>query len=160
MAKNIAQNFSDAKIKFVWVGNMGNDEHIIKADIEKMGLEKIVEFVGEQSNPVAYYKNFDVFLLTSREDPFPLVCIEVAQLGKPIICFDKASGTTEVIAKGGGFVVPYLDASTMAEKVMWYYTNPDKAIADGVIAQELFSEFTAEKMIPLLYDQINSLLNQ
>lgn len=158
VAKCIVQNHSDTKIKFIWVGNFGNDEHIIKADIKKMGLENIIEFVGEQTNPVTFYTNFDVFLLTSREDPFPLVCIEVAHLGKPIICFDKASGTTEIIEKGGGFVVPYLDVSVMAEKIMWYYSNPDKVITDGEKAKELFSGFTADKMIPLLYEQITSIL--
>lgn len=160
VAKYIAQNYSEAKINFVWVGNFGNDEHIIKADIKKMGLEDIVQFVGEQTNPATFYSDFDVFLLTSREDPFPLVCIEVAHLEKPIICFNKASGTTEIIKKGGGFVVPYLDVSAMAEKIMWYYSNPDQAIADGEKAKQLFSGFTAEKMIPLLYEQINLLINE
>lgn len=147
-------------VKIGLIGNFGNDEHIIKADIKKMGLEDIVEFVGEQANPVTFYNNFDVLLLTSREDPFPLVCIEVAHLEKPIICFNKASGTTEIIKKGGGFVVPYLDVSAMAEKIMWYYSNPDKVITDGEKAKELFSGFTAHKMIPLLYEQIKSLINE
>lgn len=158
VAKCIVQNHSDVKIKFVWVGDFGNDEHIIKADIKKMGLEDAVQFVGEKTNPGNFYNNFDVFLLTSREDPFPLVSIEVAHLGKPIICFDKASGITEIIEKGGGFVIPYLDVTAMAKKIIWYYSNPDKVITDGEKAKQLFSGFTADKMIPLLCEQIKTIL--
>lgn len=159
VAQYITKNYSNAEIKFVWVGNFSNDKHIIEADIEKMKLEQVVRFLGEQSNPVAHYRNFDVFLLTSREDPFPLVCIEVANLKKPIICFEKASGTTEIIEKGGGFIVPYLDIAAMAEKIMFYYENPKERIEDGNKAKQLFSEFTIEKIAPLLYDNINSMLN-
>ena len=159
VAHYITKNYPSAKINFVWLGNNLDNKHILEADIEKLGLSEVVNFVGEQEIPINYYSNFDVFLLTSREDPFPLVCIEVAHLKKPIICFEKASGTTEVIAKGGGFVVPYLDIEAMAKKVIFYYENPSKIKEDGTRAQELFSDFTPEKICPQLYEKINLLLN-
>ena len=46
-------------------------------------------------------------------------------LGVPIICFEKATGTSEVLSKGGGFVVPYLDIYEMAKKIIKYYENKD-----------------------------------
>lgn len=158
VANYINKNYPKAKINFVWVGNNLNNKYIIEDDIEKLGLKGILSFVGEQTNPINFYKDFDIFLLTSREDPFPLVCIEAANLKKPIICFEKASGTAEVIEKGGGFVVPYLDIETMGEKIMYYYTNQEKLIEDGLMAQELFAGFTPEKICPLLYEKINSLI--
>jgi len=158
VAHYIKTHYPKAKIRFVWVGDEGRDKAMINADIEKLGLEEIVHFIGEKEHPQEEYKNFDIFLLTSREDPFPLVCIEVANLKKPIICFEHASGTAEVINKGGGFVVPYLDIECMSEKIMLYYKNPKKMEEDGKMAKELFSDFTPENICPLIYEKINALL--
>ena len=158
VASYVHKNYPTAKIKFNWVGNTINNKFIIEADIDKLGLNEMVSFVGEQTNPINMYKNFDVFLLTSREDPFPLVCIEAAYLKKPIICFEKASGTAEVINEGGGFVVPYLDIVAMGEKIMLYYKNEEKLIEDGIKAQELFTNFTPENICPQLYNIIEKTL--
>ena len=158
VANYIIKNYPQVKMKFVWVGNNLNKKYIIEDDIEKLGLKEVVSFVGEQTNPINFYKDFDVFLLTSREDPFPLVCIEAANLKKPIICFEKASGTAEVIKKGGGFVVPYLDIEEMGKKIMFYYNNSSILNEDGLMAQKLFADFTPEKICPLLYEKINSLI--
>jgi glycosyltransferase involved in cell wall biosynthesis len=155
VANFIAKNYS-AEIEFVWVGNAVNNKLIIESDIKKLDLQNKVKFVGEHPDPIHFYQNFDVFLLTSREDPFPLVCIEAANLGIPIICFEKATGTSEIIKKGGGFVVPYLDIQMMAEKIIFYNNNMVKRIEDGKKAKELFAEFTVDKIAPLLYQTIIS----
>ncbi len=157
VAKYVTKKYPNATIKFVWVGNNIHNKYIIENDIEKLGLKTVVDFVGEQSDPFKFYTNFDIFLLTSREDPFPLVCIEAAQLKKPIVCFDNASGTAEVIKQGGGFVVPYLDIEAMGEKIIYYYNNPRKIHEDGEKANELFSNFTSANICPLIYEQINSI---
>jgi glycosyltransferase involved in cell wall biosynthesis len=158
VARYIKKHYEDANINFVWVGHEYLDKPIIDADLQKLELQNNVSFIGEKSNPETYYNNFDVFILPSREDPFPLVCIEVAKLSKPIICFEKASGTAEVIAKGGGFVVPYLDIEAMAEKIMYYYNNPNSLKKDGKKAQLLFADYVPEKICPLIYQKIQSLL--
>jgi glycosyltransferase involved in cell wall biosynthesis len=59
----------------------------------------------------------DVFVLSSREDTFPLVCLEAAALGVPIVCFDDA-GIVELIEDDGtgwaGAAVPYPDLAAMS----------------------------------------------
>lgn len=157
VARYVNKKYPDVNIKFVWVGR-NNKQSIVEADLKKMNLSEKVDFVGEQKNPFAYYNEFDVFLMTSREDPFPLVCIEVASLKKPIICFEGATGTQEILINGGGSIVPYLDIELMAESVMFYYNNRDKVIQDGEKAQELFSKFTPELSCPMIYERINELL--
>lgn len=159
VANYIVKHFPEAQIQFIWVGNTVFNKYIIEADIKKTGLNDRIKFVGDQTEPAQFYRNFDVFLLTSREDPFPLVCIETANLSIPIICFEKASGTTEVVSKGGGFVVPYLDIQAMAEKIMLYYNDEAKRIDDGQKAKQLFDVFTLEKIGPQLYEKIILQLN-
>ena len=54
----------------------------------------------------------------SREDSYPLVCLEAASLAKPILCFDRAGGEREFVEEDCGFVVPYLQVEMMAERTL------------------------------------------
>ncbi len=147
-------------IKFNWVGKISNKKTGIELafDIEKSNAKNKIFFSGEESNPFNRYNNFDVFLMTSREDPFPLVCIEVASLGKPIVCFENATGTQEIVKIGGGKVVPYLQIYEMAKAVIYYATNPDDLLEDGNIAKENFKGFTIENQAPKIESIIDKLI--
>jgi glycosyltransferase involved in cell wall biosynthesis len=72
----------------------------------------------------------NIFVLTSREDPFPLVCLEAASLGKPIICFDQSGGMPEFVSNGCGYVVPYLSIDSVREKI--YYLKENRNIAEEI----------------------------
>jgi glycosyltransferase involved in cell wall biosynthesis len=119
MAYQLSQNSQDFPIYFIWVGggNKGMDFYEIEHDIRHAGLENRVHFVDEVSNPLDYYAAFDVFAMMSREDPYPLVNLEVAALGKPIVCFEDSGGSPEFVESDAGFIVPYLDINLMAEKI-------------------------------------------
>jgi glycosyltransferase involved in cell wall biosynthesis len=120
LAHTIYQQYPNNQVYFLWVG--GDKEgirfHEIWHDVRKMGLEQHMCFLGRQPNILEYFAASDVFTLVSREDPFPLVCLEAASMGKPIVCFDKAGGTKEFVEDDAGFVIPYLDIETMAAKVI------------------------------------------
>lgn len=160
LARYIKSNYSEAKLKFVWVGRVPPLEKlIVKADIQKLDLMEEITFIGELEHPSNYYDLFDVFVMTSREDPFPLVCIEVGMLGKPIISFEKATGSNEIIRQGGGFIVPYLDIESMAERIMTYYSDRDLIKTHGEVNKEIFSQFTPENVCPKLFEKIELHLN-
>jgi glycosyltransferase involved in cell wall biosynthesis len=155
VARYLCQHHPENNFKFVWVGTISATEQIIiEEDLIKLGLKDKVFFIGEVQNPEDYYKDFDVFLMTSREDPFPLVCIEVGMIGKPIISFEKAVGTNEILEQVGGFIVPYLDVDAMATKVIEYYENPILLSEHGDINKNAFSEFTSELICPQLFSVI------
>lgn len=155
VARHVFKKHPELNIKFEWIGSISEKEKIIiEADIEKTGLENKISFLGAKANPEQYYSNFDIFLLPSREDPFPLVAIEMGMLAKPVICFEKATGTEEVVKLGGGFILPYLDVEAMAEKVIIYYQNSQLLKSDGDKAKELFSKYTPENICPILLEVI------
>ena len=120
MAYLLSQKLQDFPIYFIWVGGRDNgmDFYGIQHDIRHTGLENRVHFVEEVSNPLDYYAAFDIFAMTSREDPYPIVNLEVAALGKPIVCFENAGGSPEFVESDAGFIVPYLDIHLMAEKII------------------------------------------
>lgn len=139
---------------FVWVG--GNTESpeykAIQRDLRILGLEKQVLFVGGQRDLRGYYELFDVFLLPSREDPFPLVCLEAALAGKPVICFDKAGGMPEFVRDDAGAVVPYLDDAQMAAATLRLLRDDELRSKQGETGQQrVRQEHTIATIGPAMY---------
>lgn len=120
LAKLVEQRWElEEPVHFVWVGGQTSEKLTdVWFDIKKLGLAKKVHLIGEQPNPLEYFASSDIFTLLSREDPFPLVCLEAASLGKPILCFNDSGGMPEFVEQDAGFVVPYLDLVGMAEKII------------------------------------------
>jgi glycosyltransferase involved in cell wall biosynthesis len=151
VARYIVTQHPECDINFVWVGSISKiEKDIVDEDLRKLGLVDRVIFTGEVEEVSNYYSDFDVFIMPSREDPFPLVCIEVGMLGKPIICFEGATGTQEIMGEEGGFVVPYLNIERMAEKVIDYYNHRTLIEKHGDFNKTAFSKFTPEIVCPQL----------
>lgn len=97
------------------------------ADLEKKitlyGLNDHVSFLGVTENVYDYYQACDVFYLSSREDPFPLVCLEAAQSSMPVICFADAGGMPGFVESDAGFVVPFEDTVEAARSIRYLYDN-------------------------------------
>ena len=77
--------------------------------------------LGEHSDDYYDYLNAaDGFVLTSREDPHPVVMIEAAALGKPIAAFNSG-GVSEFIQPGMGGVVDSfnpVDLASLMQDIM------------------------------------------
>ncbi len=101
---------------FVWVGRAGSseEEYALRHDLRLAGVEAVFHATGELEQPQASFAAFDAFVLLSRDDPFPLVCLEVAAQDVPLVCFEGAGGMPEFVEDGGGVAVPYLDLEDMA----------------------------------------------
>jgi len=125
LAIAVLSKVGDMPVHFVWVGGHpdSTEAYQIRHDLHHAGIENQVHFVDHVTNPLDYYNQFDAFAMVSREDPFPLVNLEAAALGKPIVCFNSAGGSPEFVGKDAGFVVPYLDINAMADKVVLLAMN-------------------------------------
>jgi glycosyltransferase involved in cell wall biosynthesis len=135
---------------FVWVGGKSAHSDLefnqIEHDFLRLDLKERVIFTGVQKNPHKFFRALDLFALTSREDPFPLACLEAASLGKPIICFEKAGGMPEFVEDDAGAVVPYGDLEAFGEKIIYFYENPEELEKAGQAAHEkVNTAFSLEK---------------
>ncbi len=116
---------------FYWIGKFdpfeSHDKFGYWGDVVKRidtyDLKDYVTFLGLKEKPEDYYMSGDVFILPSREDPFPLVCLEAAACGLPVICFADAGGMPDFVEDDAGFVVPYEDVNEMSEKIQFLMQN-------------------------------------
>lgn len=125
-------------VQFIWVGQETESGEISKlvdlADSSGVGSE--VKFVGEVSTPLPFMLASDVFLLPSREDPFPLVCLESADCGVPTICFAEAGGMPDFVGSSCGVVVPNFDVQQMASELSSLLNDETKTRRLGEQARE------------------------
>lgn len=127
VARLVRERVGD-RVHFVWVGGLpaGLDARLLEArhDADRLGVAPVVHFVGHRPDPAPYFSMFDVFTLTSREDSYPLVMLEAAACGLPIVCFDEAGGAPEFVGQDCGHVVPYLDMAAMADRLLSLLESP------------------------------------
>jgi len=120
VAQQVIKYFDAEPVYFVWVGMEEDSElyEIQRFDATRMGIADRIIHVGITSEVFRYLSQFDIFALTSREDPYPLVVLETALAEKPIVCFEKSGGAPELVEEDAGYVVPYLDSAEMSRKVI------------------------------------------
>jgi glycosyltransferase involved in cell wall biosynthesis len=117
----------DMPIAFLWIGGDGPGSvrfSELMHDANRMGIGDRIYFLGSRDDASRLFGVCDVFALTSREDPFPLVCLEAAAVGIPVVCFDDAGGEPEFVRNDCGFVVPYLDVGEMARRLVELLERP------------------------------------
>ena len=114
VARRILSGRADADVRFVWVGGSGVALEFFRTDVRKAGLSNKVFFVGERTDAPDCFDVFDLVLLPSREDPFPLVMLEAAALATPTVCFLGNGGAPEFVEEDAGICVPSGNVEALA----------------------------------------------
>lgn len=106
-------------LHWLWIGvNEGSAEYkMMQEDLRRLGLAERVHLLPHTDRPLEYLAALDVFVLTSREEPYPLVVLEAATLSKPIVCFAQSGGAPDFVGEEAGVVCPYLDVACMSRSV-------------------------------------------
>jgi glycosyltransferase involved in cell wall biosynthesis len=137
VAEAARMNYS-GPVEFMWVGGetqAGEIDELEQAAASR-GVGEQIRFIREVSTPFPFMLAADVFLLPSREDPFPLVCLEAADCGVPIICFADAGGMPHFVGSTCGTVVPYLDVRAMADELSSFLSDEEKTRRRGEQGRE------------------------
>ena len=162
LARRMVTRYDD--IYFLWVGGASphaeTESRRIRHDFDRLDLGDRMLFAGAQARPQPFLSAMDVFGLTSREDPFPLVCLEAASMGKPLVCFEKAGGTSEFVGLDAGAVVPYGDLEAFSEELLFYRNNREAVLRAGNAAREKAeSTFSMEQACARIWDALRAASN-
>ena len=125
MAAEVKRRLPEMPVRFVWAGAPtahGQVETLQRAAAEA-GIGPEMDFVGEQPDLRPYYRKAAVFVSSSREDPYPVVCLEAAAHGLPVVCFAGAGGIPDFVRNDAGRIVQHLDTLAMAAAVAELLTN-------------------------------------
>lgn len=154
-------------VYFVWVG--AGEQHaiyqLIQRDIVQMGLSDRIILIPPTPHALDYISRFDILLLCSREDPYPLVVMEAALNETPVVCFQGAGGAPELIANDAGRTVPYLDIPAAAEAIIQLILDPNERTALGRKGREKVLERhktgpSVEKIMAIIRKYLNVRLSE
>jgi glycosyltransferase involved in cell wall biosynthesis len=140
MLPDIAEAIDDARVHLIWIGAKIHDGLVYYTEQRCINSKSRthIHLVGKQKED--YYNYLDLgqgFLLTSRQDPFPLVMIEAAFLGKPIISF-PSGGVSEFVQDGMGLITEDISVKQMVaimQRVMRGQLSLDSEKSRQVAAQ-------------------------
>ena len=106
------------ELHFIWIGEKDPEfEKWINNDLHAEGLQDRFHWMGYVNNTEDFFIGSDVFLLSSREDPFPSVVLDSMKGYTPVIAFENAGGIPEILANECGISVPYGDCNGVVEAI-------------------------------------------
>lgn len=122
---------SETPIHFVWVGDgprwSHSPWHYVQVDLRQSNCASNVHFIGEREDVAPWFVGSDLFLLSSRVDPFPCVVHEAMASRLPVIAFEGSGGATDALRDGAGFQVQFGDYASAAGLIRNFSRNPAMA---------------------------------
>ena len=118
--------------------------------IDSQNLCTSVTLCGRTSAISEEYAEHSVYVMSSRAEGFPLVLLEAASCGLPLIAFDCPSGPSEIIEDGkNGFLITQVgDISRMAECICQLIESEKQRNVMGEKAKEIAQRFSVDNIIP------------
>lgn len=99
----------------------------------QLNIRDQVHFIGFQSNPYIYFKQADLFVLSSQHEGFSHVIVEALASGTPVVSTNCKSGPEEVLDRGKyGLLCEVGNAEEMAEKMLSILTLKDQQMVEVI----------------------------
>ncbi len=149
-------------VYFVLVGD-GPEMNQLQEESERMGLADHVRFMGAMDNASELIPAFDIFVLPSLWEGFPIVLLEASAAGKPIVA-TSIDGSKEIIRDGvNGILVPPKDPERLSKAILRLVAQPALRRRLGKAARsQALREFDVKQMakrISDIYESLNSRLS-
>ena len=138
----------------IWMG-AGEELEALKIEVSRQGLTDNIRFTGFLTNASKLVAAADIFFLSSREDPFPLVCLEAAQYSIPSICFQPATGMVEFIKEDAGLAIAEIDTDRAASEIVNLMKDEARREQLGFVARKRFmTQYSSESQIQTIFHQL------
>lgn len=155
-AKNFLQNYPDWKWKLIGDGDM--KEKVLQF-IEKENLHnKLILQLPANHNIQKEYQNASLYIMTSRNECFPMTLLEAQSAGLPCIAFDCDSGPRHIIKNNEtGLLVEKENYLQLVTAICSLIENDMTRIEMGKMAQNNIQRLSPDKIYQLWAENILTL---
>jgi glycogen(starch) synthase len=132
------------------VAGKGPEHFKLEQQAARLGIKNAVDFIGcvAPDDVPGLLNCITVVLMPSRYEPFGLVALDAAVMGRPIVA-SRVGGLSEiVIHQQTGILIEPENSAALAEAIVFLLDHPDKATQLGQAARERArSEFSWRRCI-------------
>lgn len=121
--------------------------HELEALVKELELTDSILFLGRRNDIPDLLKLFDVLMIPSSFEGFPLAGLEAASAGVPVAACDVAGAKEFVEVSGGGIIFSENDAPAfVADQILEILTNDCYSIAGMKFASDCSMELYSSKI--------------
>ena len=102
----------------------GEDRPALEAQCRRLGLNERVHFPGYCADIETVYAGSAFYVMSSRFEGFPMVLLEAASSGLPIVSFDCPEGPAILLRNGGGILVERENVTALGQAILTMIQNP------------------------------------
>ena len=145
------------ELVFEWYGTANEKSLIFSSSIKKIPehFKNKIIYKGETQSLQVKMAESNLFFLPSREDPFPIVCIEAIGSGIPCVGFNSG-GILELEEMGVASTVPLGEIEKLSEIIL-NYANGKKSISKEK-SMNTYKSFRPKKIFQKVESEIRSLI--
>lgn len=143
-------------VHFVWIGGTVTNE--IEFDRFHSGFSNQIHFINHLPNAHLFFSDLSLFLMISREDPFPIVNIEAGIQSVPVLSFFGNGGTEELLEDDPILLVPFGDLKLMSERIVSLLEDPRLLKEKGrSLQKKIRKKYTKDLLCNAITDKIVSI---
>lgn len=143
--KAFAELYQENKeIKLYLVGD-GPCHNMLKQEICKRDLDKVVNMPGSVSNVEDYYAQADVYVQASHREALPLTALEAMAAGLPIIS-TNVGGMKDIVKDNGILISDNDDTALLCAMKKFLQCEVSERERLGTISSQIVREYSAAEM--------------
>lgn len=143
--------------RFAWIGGEQDVLHpLVAAELDEPECDH-VRLLPSRAELGAALAAADVFLHTARLDAFPLVCLQAAMAGTPVVAFEGVGGRDEMFGPTA-VGAPYPDLTAMVDVMRSLEDHERRTAAGSAQRRWVSSRFTTATAAPVLFNEIRAAL--
>ncbi|NKB21834.1 MAG: glycosyltransferase [Alphaproteobacteria bacterium] len=144
---------------YLWLGGMGPLEQDLKTMAFTLGIAERVRFLGWVDDPAPLYAAADVFVCSSRHEPFGNIVIEAWLHSTPIISAASEGPTSLIDDAKTGLIVPNEDAAALSTAIRKLRSGPELSQQLAAAGRSRYEDaFTEEKVVRQYLDLFERLI--
>jgi glycosyltransferase involved in cell wall biosynthesis len=142
----------------VEIAGAGPQREKLEETAAQLGLARRVDFLGWVDDIQSVLPRWDIFVMPSLEEGFPIAALDAMAAGLPVIA-SSVGGIPELVVDGGtGWLVPPADVKALVHQLRSLLLNPEQRLSMGAAARtNVRNHFSLAQMtenFSRLYDEL------
>ncbi len=134
--------------------------NVVAVNNVNLDIQDKVFLIGFSKSIYEWFRNSDIFVSSSRWEPFGIVILEAMALGLPVVATETDGARDLIVNEVNGFIVPIESVEPLANSLKELIQNPElrtKMGREGLIRS---SHYEAKEISQKYYSLVNYILLQ